>query len=69
MSAPSVRDVRAVRTPLYYGWGIRLTPSGWLWNISGLGGVEIQFDGGHKFRIGSDEPDRLAEVLRRQTAV
>ena len=64
-----IRDVRAVRTPWYYGWGIRLTPSGWLWNVSGLGGVEIQFDDGHKFRIGSDEPDRLAEVLRQQAAI
>ena len=62
-----IREVRAVRTPWYYGWGIRLTPSGWLWNVSGLGGVEIQFDDGHRFRIGSDEPERLAEVLRRET--
>lgn len=64
-----IRDVQAVRTPWYYGWGIRLTPSGWLWNVSGLSGVEIQFDDGHRFRIGSDEPDKLADVLRRQTAV
>jgi hypothetical protein len=61
-----VREVRTVRTPWYYGWGIRLTPFGWLWRVSGLGGVEIQFDDGHRFRIGSDEPERLAEVLRRE---
>ena len=61
-----IREVRVVRTPWYYGWGIRLTPSGWLWNVSGLGGVEIQFDDGHRFRIGSDEPEELAEVLRRE---
>jgi hypothetical protein len=69
ISLRRIRDVRTVRTPWYYGWGIRLTPSGWLWNVSGLRGVEIQFDDGHTFRIGSDEPDRLAEVLRRQGAV
>jgi hypothetical protein len=61
-----IRDVRTVRTPWYYGWGIRLTPAGWLWRVSGLAGVEIQFDDGHRFRIGSDEPDRLVEVLRRE---
>ena len=61
-----IRDVRVVRTPWYYGWGIRLTPSGWLWNVSGLGGVEVQFDDGHRFRIGSDEPEKLAEVLLRE---
>ena len=60
-----LRDVRVVRTPWYYGWGIRLTPAGWLWNVSGLGGVELQFDDGHRFRIGSDEPDRLAAAIRR----
>lgn len=61
-----IREVRVVRTPWYYGWGIRLTPAGWLWNVSGLGGVEVQFDDGHRFRIGSDEPNKLAEVLLRE---
>ncbi|HET9373271.1 MAG TPA: hypothetical protein VFO19_23570 [Vicinamibacterales bacterium] len=61
-----IRDVRTVRTPWYYGWGIRLTPSGWLWRVSGLSGVEIRLEDGHRFRIGSDEPDKLADVLRRQ---
>ena len=58
-----IRGVRVVRTPWYYGWGVRLTPAGWLWNVSGLGGVEIQFDDGHRFRVGSDEPSRLADAL------
>jgi len=60
-----IREVREVRTPWYYGWGIRLTPYGWLWNVSGLGGVEVQFDDGRRFRIGSDEPAKLAEAIRR----
>ena len=58
-----IREVRVVRTPWYYGWGIRLTPAGWLWNVSGLDGVEVQFEDGHRFRVGSDEPNRLAEAL------
>ena len=61
-----IRDVRVVRTSWVYGWGIRLTPSGWLWNVSGLDGVELQFDDGHRFRVGTDEPTRLAEALRRE---
>jgi hypothetical protein len=61
-----IREARVVRTPWYYGWGIRLTPAGWLWNVAGLGGVEIVFDDGHRFRVGSDEPDRLAAALRRE---
>jgi len=58
-----VREVREVTNRWYYGWGIRLTPYGWLWNVHGLGGVEIQFDDGHRFRIGSDEPDKLAAAI------
>src|SRR5262245_18806013 len=63
-----IRGVQAVHTPWYYGWGIRLTPAGWLWNVSGLDGVEIEFNDGKQFRVGSNEPDKLAEVLRRQAA-
>jgi hypothetical protein len=53
----------SVRTPWYYGWGIRLTPYGWLWNVSGTGGVELRFEDGGRFRVGSDEPDRLADAI------
>ncbi len=62
-----IQDLRIVRTPWYYGWGIRLTPFGWLWRLWGLDGVEIQFDDGHCFRVGSDEPDRLASALEHAT--
>jgi hypothetical protein len=61
-----IREVRVVRTPWYYGWGMRLTPSGWLWNVSGLQGVEVRFDDGHRFRVGSDDANRLAEALLRE---
>jgi hypothetical protein len=64
-----IREVRVVKTPWYYGWGIRLTPTGWLWNVSGLNGVEVQFDDGRRFRVGSDEPHRLAEALLREMRV
>ena len=29
-------------------------------------GVEVQFDDGHRFRVDSDEPNRLAEALLRE---
>jgi len=63
ISLRRIREVRVVKTRWHYGWGIRLTPTGWLWNVSGLDGVEVQFDDGHRFRVGSDEPSRLAEAL------
>jgi hypothetical protein len=60
-----VRDVAVVRNPWYYGWGIRLTPHGWLWNVSGTRGVELRLTSGRRFRVGSDEPETLAAAIRR----
>ena len=57
-------DVKTVVNKWYYGWGIRLTPHGWLYNVSGLHAVEITLRSGKKYRIGTDEPDRLAEAIR-----
>jgi hypothetical protein len=61
-----IRGVSVVETPWYFGWGIRLTPWGWLWRVYGRSGVELKFDDGHRFRVGSDEPDKLVEALRRE---
>lgn len=58
-----IRGVRVAQTPWYYGWGIRLTPHGWLWNVQERGGVEIQLEDGHRFRIDSDEPDKIAAAI------
>jgi hypothetical protein len=57
-------NVQTVKNKWYYGWGIRLTPHGWLFNISGLQGVEITLRSGKKYRIGTDEPDRLAASIQ-----
>jgi hypothetical protein len=46
------------------GWGIRITPRGMLYNVSGTGAVEIHLRSGKHFRIGTDEPELLAEALR-----
>lgn len=55
--------VEIVQNKWWYGFGIRLTPHGWLWNVSGLDAVELTFKSGKRFRIGTDEPQRLAEAL------
>jgi hypothetical protein len=60
-----IREVSVVRTAWIHGWGIHLTPRGWLYNVSGLGAVEIVLASGKKARIGSDEPDKLAEAIRQ----
>lgn len=58
-------QVEPVTYPWYYGWGIRLTPDGWLYNVSGLRAVEIRLKNGKKIRIGSNEPEKVKEVIDR----
>ena len=64
-----IQQVNVVRTPWYYGWGIRPAPHGWMFNVSGLGGVELIFKNNERFRIGSDEPRHLAEAIQNQMLV
>ena len=60
---------RPVRNPWYYGWGIRLTPSGWMFNVSGLDAVELSLASGARFRIGTDRPGEVMVALRIVTTL
>jgi hypothetical protein len=53
-----------VTNPWYFGWGVHLTPFGWLYNVSGFEAVEVRLKSGKRFRLGSDEPTRLAAAIR-----
>ena len=55
--------VSVVRNPWTYGWGLRLIPGGWLWNVSGLDAVELRLQSGKRFRIGTDEPLALHAAI------
>ncbi len=54
---------RPVRNKWYYGWGIRFTPRGWLYNVSGFDAVEIDMRSGKRYRIGTDEPQALTAAV------
>lgn len=58
-----IRSWTAVRNPWWYGWGIHLTPRGWLYNVGGRGAVELELADGGRLRVGSDEPERLCEAI------
>ncbi|HII98539.1 MAG TPA: DUF1673 family protein [Methanoregula sp.] len=51
-----------------YGWGIRWTPHGPLYNVAGSRAVEILLLSGKKFRIGTDEPEALCRALQKACA-
>jgi hypothetical protein len=63
-----IADVRTVRNPIYYGWGIRYTPYGWLYTVSGLRAVELEMQDGTTLRVGTDEPQRLRRALKQVLA-
>lgn len=58
-----VATVRATRVPWWYGWGVSLTPRGWLYNVRGRGAVAVTARSGRTVLIGSDRPERLAEAI------
>jgi hypothetical protein len=60
-----IESVRSVSNKWFYGWGIRITPHGWLYNVSGFSAVEIELRTGKTYRIGTDEPEELEEAIRQ----
>ena len=58
-----IERYQAVKNPWYYLLGIRYTPRGWLFAVSGDAAVELEMKNGKYYRIGTDEPERLIEAL------
>jgi len=56
-------SAEAVRNRWWYGWGIRWTPTGWMWNVSGLDAVLVRRADGRSLRIGTDEPAALVAAI------
>ncbi len=54
---------RVVKNPWYYGWGIKIIPRGWLFNVSGFWAVELNMKNGRCYRCGTDEPQELVKAL------
>ena len=60
-----IESCQAVKNPWYYGWGIRLTPHGMLFRVSGFHAVQIKLRTGKQFLIGTDVPQELEEAIRQ----
>jgi hypothetical protein len=58
----------SIRIRWWYGWGIHLTPCGWLYNVSGLDAVAITLRDGKRFALGTDDPHGLTEAIRAATS-
>lgn len=60
----SISDVKVVRNSWIMGWGIRVIPNGYMFNVWGFDAVELQLRNGSVFRIGSDEPLKLENAIK-----
>ena len=63
-SIADIADVSPAAFGWVEGWGIRVTPNGMLYSVSGTRGVEVRLRSGTRFRLGSDEPDQLLRALQ-----
>ena len=61
-----IASCQAVKNPWYYGWGIRLTPHGILFRVSGFHAVQIKLVTGKEYLIGTDVPQELEEAIRQR---
>jgi len=53
----------AVRTRVWWGYGIHWTPSGWLYNVAGRDAVRLEIRTGRAVMIGTDEPQALKAAI------
>lgn len=58
-------SVRPEKSSLLDGWGVHWTPGkGWIYNMWGFDCLAINLGTRH-FRVGTNDPDQLCEVLER----
>lgn len=63
-----INQVRIVKTPWYYGWGIRFTGKGMLYNIQGQDAIEISYSKGKNktVLIGSNDAIALKDFIEKK---
>ena len=64
LALDEIGSVAIVRNHWWNGFGIRMAPGFRLYNVSGLDAVELKLKSGDVRRIGTDDPQGLAEALR-----
>ena len=60
-----IKYCRTVSNSVINGIGIRMLPNGWLYNVSGLKAIELQFKNRKSvIRIGTDKPDEISQLIQ-----
>jgi hypothetical protein len=60
----AIQEVAVVRNHWWNGYGIRTAPGFRLYNASGLDAVELRVGTSDVRRIGTDDPQGLAQALK-----
>lgn len=61
----ALRNAESITYPWYYGYGIRYTPEGWLYNVSGTQAVKLTLRNGATLLVGTDDPNGLVRAVRQ----
>ena len=67
-----ISKIEIIRTPWYYGLGIRLTPKGRLYNIQSFKAIKLDYLVNHSHKrvmIGTPEPEVLKKILEENFPV
>lgn len=64
LALDDISDVAVVRNHWWNGFGIRMRPGFRLYNVSGLDAVELRLKSNDVRRIGTDDPQGLAQALK-----
>ena len=63
LALEEVGACQKVKNPLWMGFGIHSFGTGYIYNVSGLLGIEIELKGGAFIRLGTDEPNYLLQAI------
>ena len=63
-----IESCKSVKNSLWLGLGVHSYGTGWIYNISGLLGVEIELKSGASIRLGSNQPNYLVAAIERAKA-
>jgi hypothetical protein len=59
-----IQSCKSVKVEPFFGIGIKITPNGWIYNVSGLNAIELSFKNKKsKVWIGTNKPDEIAGII------
>jgi hypothetical protein len=64
-----IRKADVVRIRVWWGWGVHLTPAGWLYNVAGRWAVHLDLASERPVMIGTGDPQGLHDAIAAARAL